>query len=64
MPLEPRAEELLACAVEKVPLSGRGRARVLRVASTIAVLTGAGAIEADHVAEAISYRSPPELQVT
>jgi len=55
------ADELLARAVERVPLSGRGRARVARVARTIAALAGADAIEAEHVAEALSYRSPTEL---
>jgi len=57
------AEELLARAVERLPLSGRGRARVVRVARTIAALAGSETVEAEHVAEAISYRSPPELQL-
>ena len=34
------ADELLARAVERLPLSGRGRARVARVARTIAALAG------------------------
>ena len=52
---------LLARAVDTLPLSARGRARVLRVAATIAALAGADAIEPQHVAEALSYRAPPEL---
>jgi magnesium chelatase family protein len=56
-----QANELLSKAVERLPLSGRGRARVARVARTIALLAGAGEVGAEHVAEAISYRSPKEL---
>ncbi len=43
--LEPsdEARDLLTRAVERVPLSGRGRARVARVAATIAALAGADA---------------------
>ncbi len=54
--------ELLGRAVERLPLSGRGRARVARVARTIAALAGAETVEAEHVAEALSYRSPAELE--
>jgi magnesium chelatase family protein len=61
LPLAPAAEELLARAVDRLPLSGRGRARVARVARTIAALAGAEQIGAEHVAEALSYRSPAEL---
>jgi predicted ATPase with chaperone activity len=42
-------------------LSGRGRARVARVACSIAALAGAEEIERGHLAEALSYRIPPEL---
>jgi magnesium chelatase family protein len=57
------AEGLIERAVERLPLSGRGRARVLRVARTIASLAAADAVSAEHVAEALSYRSPGELRV-
>jgi magnesium chelatase family protein len=56
-----RADELLTRAVEQLPLSGRGRNRVARVASTVAALAAADAVEAEHVAEALSYRAPKEL---
>jgi magnesium chelatase family protein len=55
------ASELLTNAVERLPLSGRGRVRVARVARTIAALAGSASVEPDHVAEALSYRVPAEL---
>jgi magnesium chelatase family protein len=62
-PLEFTAEatELLTRAVERVPLSGRGRARVARVAATIAALAAAELVDVAHLGEALSYRPPAEL---
>jgi magnesium chelatase family protein len=61
-PLGAAATELLDRAVERLPLSGRGRARVLRVARTIATTAGEEAVRPAHLAEALSYRSPSELE--
>jgi magnesium chelatase family protein len=55
------AGALLDRAVERLPLSGRGRTRVARVARTIAALAASEAVEEEHVAEALAYRSPREL---
>ncbi|MEP6910658.1 MAG: YifB family Mg chelatase-like AAA ATPase [Actinomycetota bacterium] len=58
------ATELLDRAVERLPLSGRGRARSRRVAETIAALAAKRTIAASHLAEALAYRSPRELGPT
>jgi len=57
----PEADELLTRAVERLPLSGRGRARVGRVAQTIAALAASDHVSPEHVGEALSYRRPAEL---
>jgi predicted ATPase with chaperone activity len=42
-------------------LSGRGRARARRVAETVAALASEPAVGAEHLSEALAYRSPTEL---
>ena len=47
---------LLMQAAEKLRLSARGYTRMLRVARTIADLSGAQTVSRPHIAEALSYR--------
>ena len=48
---------MLQTAMDELGLSARAHDRILRVARTIADLDGSAAITADHVAEAIGYRT-------
>ena len=55
--LDPVATSLLQRAIEKLQLSARAHDRILKMARTIADLANSSAIEAKHVAEAITYRN-------
>ena len=50
------AEALFSRAIERMALSGRGHDRVLRVARTVADLSGEKEIAVEHLAEALNYR--------
>ncbi len=54
--LEPTAEKLLAHASEKLNLSARSYFKTIKVAQTIADLSGSGTISTKHLAEALTYR--------
>lgn len=51
------AEALFSRAIDRMGLSGRGHDRVLRVARTVADLSGQEEISTAHLAEALHYRS-------
>ncbi|MBI5815125.1 MAG: YifB family Mg chelatase-like AAA ATPase [Nitrospinae bacterium] len=55
--LDGPSKAILKAAVEKLGLSARAHEKVLKVARTIADLEGAPAMRADHVGEAVQYRS-------
>lgn len=55
--LRKEAKGLLEKAIDRFSLSARGYTRVLKVARTVADLEGAPQISAEHIAEALQYRS-------
>ena len=54
------ARDALALCMRRLQLSMRGYARVLRIARTIADMAGEARVQAEHVAEAASYRGTNE----
>ena len=51
------ATERLKMAMQMLDLSARAYGRIIKVARTIADLEQADAVSADHIAEAVAYRS-------
>jgi magnesium chelatase family protein len=54
--LDAISQNILAVAQQKLQLSARAYHRILRVARTIADLTGSETISSMHITEALSYR--------
>ncbi|MCL2755873.1 MAG: YifB family Mg chelatase-like AAA ATPase [Firmicutes bacterium] len=55
--LDEQGERVLRTAFEKLNLSARAYARIIRVARTIADLEGSKDILSEHITEAVSYRN-------
>jgi magnesium chelatase family protein len=60
--LDDRSRNLLEGAIRKLGLSARASDRILKVARTIADLSGAETLQTAHIAEAIQYRTIDRMQ--
>lgn len=56
-PVDAASARLLEAAVDKLNLSARAYHRVIKIARTIADLEEKEHIQADHIAEAVQYRT-------
>ena len=59
--LEPQAQSLLEQAFKRMNMSARSYDRIIKVARTVADLSGAEDISAQHIAEAIKLRDDAGL---
>ena len=61
-PLDDTTQTLMESAVRKLGLSARATDRILKVGRTIADLDNADTLQAQHIAEAIQYRTIDRMQ--